>query len=284
MLRHLTGLNHSIVACLDLETARATFEQLGFCLTPRGAHASRGTANYCIMFSNTNYIELLGFSGEVRSEAEPLLMEQLTSGEGIAAVAFDSDDGKALWNELAGVGVMATKPSVGERDFQVAGQREIVRFEILRLPVEATPGLRTFICHHLDPLVVYHPDFRNHDNTAYRIKAVTLMVDNPMAIARPYETLLGKPVVAEGCLAYETGNCLLRLATAAWIEQYLWSGCTNQASSPGCFVTVGVRDLAYAEKLAADRGFAVRPMGPRQLVENTDRTCGVGLIYENVTG
>jgi hypothetical protein len=282
MLRHLTGLNHTIFASRNLEAAKTAFEQLGFCLTPRGAHPSRGTANYCIMFSNAHYIELLGFSGELRGEAEPLLQEQLRCGEGIAAVAFDSDDGERLWHELEAVGVLATKPHVGERDFQVAGKPETVRFEILRLPAEATPGLRTFICRHLDPLVVYHAKFQKHDNTADRIKAVTMIVDDPMAMARPYETLLGKPEAAEGCLAYETGNGLLQFATAGWIAQYLWPGCTNQPGSPGCFVTVGVRDLGYAEKLAADGGFSIRPLGRRRLVENTDRTCGVGLIYEDM--
>jgi len=280
MLRHLTGLNHSIVATDNLEAAGATFQQLGFCLTPRGVHASRGTANCCIMFSNSNYIELLGLSGEASDNAESLLVEKLRSGEGIAAVAFDSDNCEELWYEFAAIGVCASKPSVGERDFQVAGQREIIRFEILRLPSEATPGLRTFICRHLDPGLVYHADFQDHDNTAHTLRAVTVVVDDPMALAEPYELLLGKPDITEGSALFETDNGVLQFATAHWIKQNLWPG-YSVARGPASFLTVGVRDLCRAEKLAADRGFTIHAVGDRRLLVNTERTCGVGLIYEN---
>lgn len=207
MLRHLTGLNHSIIAADDLEVAGTTFEQLGFCLTPRGVHPSRGTANYCIMFSNSNYIELLGLSEKTSDNAEPLLVEKLSSGEGIAAVAFDSDNGGELWHELAAIDVRATKTSVGERDFETAGKPQTIHFEILRLPAEATPGLRTFVCRHLDPSLVYHADFQSHDNTAHTIRSVTLIVDDPMAIAEPYEALLGNQ-------RSPMGLCHTRLVTA----------------------------------------------------------------------
>ena len=283
MLRHLTGLNHSIIAADDLEVAGTTFEQLGFCLTPRGVHPSRGTANYCIMFSNSNYIELLGLSGKSSDNAEPLLVEKLSAGEGIAAVAFDSDNGGELWNELAAIDVLATKPSVGERDFATAGKPQSIRFEILRLPSEATPGLRTFICRHLDPSLVYHADFQGHDNTAHTIWGVTLIVDDPMAIAQPYEALLGTPTMADGSLSFETGNCVLQFATADWIEKNLWPDYSARPRCPGSFVTVGVRDLRCAEKLASDRGFAIRAVGNKRLLENTERTCGVGLIYADGT-
>lgn len=283
MLRHLTGLNHSIIAADDLEVAGTTFQQLGFCLTPRGSHPSRGTANYCIMFSNSNYIELLGLSEQSSDNAEPLLVKKLSSGEGIAAVAFDSDNGRELWNELAAINIPATKPSVGERDFETTGKPQRIRFEILRLPTEATPGLRTFICRHLDPSLVYHADFQNHDNTAHTIRCVTLIVDDPTAIAAPYEALLGKPTLADGSVSYETGNCVLQFATADWIEKNLWPDYSAQPCSPAGFLTVGVRNLRCAEQLATDRGFAIRVVGNRRLLENTDRTCGVGIIYTDGT-
>ncbi len=280
---HLTGLNHSIVATHDLELAGQAFAELGFKLTPRGVHPDRGTANYCIMFANTNYIELLGHSGAGGHGTEPLLVDRLKTGDGLAAVAFDADDGEQLWQEFTALGIAATRPKIAQRDFDDDGQNNTVRFEILRLPHDATPRLKAFVCRHLDPSIVYQAKFKDHGNTAHTIKALTLRVDQPASLREAYQTLLGPPQVADGCLTFATGNCLLRFAPASWIQENLWTGATA-AGCPETVVTIGCGDPQRAGQLATERGFSVRAGTSRCLVLDTLRTCGVGLIYEAAQG
>jgi hypothetical protein len=278
-LLHLTGLNHSILATHDLERARQTFAELGFWLTPRGVHPDRGTANTCVMFANTNYIELLAHSGSGDQQTEPLLVDRLKHGEGLAAVAFDSDDGEQLWQELTALGIPATRPKIAQRDFDDDGQNRRVRFEILRLPHDATPRLKAFVCRHLDPSIVYQAKFKNHGNTAQTIKALTLRVDHPDTVRSAYQTLLGPPQVADGCLTFATGNCLLRFAPANWICQNLWT-CGTAADCPESVVTIACGDPDRAGQLAKERGFPVHALAGGCLIADPAQTCGVGLIYE----
>src|SRR5688572_19550272 len=59
MAREIAGIDHAIVGVRDLEQARASYQRLGFRVTPRGRHVGWGTANYCVMFER-DYLELLG--------------------------------------------------------------------------------------------------------------------------------------------------------------------------------------------------------------------------------
>ncbi len=281
-LRHITGLNHSIFASEDLEAARRTFSELGFCLTPRGVHAERGTANYCIMFDTTNYIELLGVAMDAGS-SEPLLVEMLKQyGEGIAAVSFDSDDAMALWKELQGHGFEVQKPHVGSRSLDVNGVEKAVRFEILRPPAVLTPTLRTFVCRHLDPDIVYATEFRAHSNSAKSIKSITLPIAKVHDVDESFRFIFGEPTAGDSqSVAFATGNCTLRFATADWIAHDLESN-EGVARDPAKFVIeLSVGDLDTATDRARSSGHSVTPLGAhRSLVSDSIRTCGVTIVYD----
>ncbi len=57
MRQHIRGIDHVVLVVRDLDRARATYERLGFTLTPRGYH-TLGSQNHCIMFDR-DYVELL---------------------------------------------------------------------------------------------------------------------------------------------------------------------------------------------------------------------------------
>src|SRR3546814_15132835 len=88
MAHHLTGLDHTLLAVIDLEAARETWRRLGFTLTPRGRHVGWATGNYCIMFPQ-NYVELLGIAepGGFTAGLEEMLAAR---GEGVPKVASGS--------------------------------------------------------------------------------------------------------------------------------------------------------------------------------------------------
>ena len=88
MARQIAGIDHAIVGVRDLEQARASYQRLGFQLTPRGRHVGWGTANYCVMFEG-DYLELLGIvdPGQFTNQLDRFLAER----EGLLALALRTD-------------------------------------------------------------------------------------------------------------------------------------------------------------------------------------------------
>src|SRR5678816_1355812 len=100
------AIDHAVIAVRDLDRAAADFAGLGFTLTPRGFH-SIGSQNHCIMLG-TNYIELLA-----APVAHPWLdyyRRFLEQGEGVAAIAYATDDADATYAALKKQGMQARAP------------------------------------------------------------------------------------------------------------------------------------------------------------------------------
>src|SRR5512135_3534598 len=91
------SIDHAVIAVRDLAAAAATFEALGFTLTPRGHH-SIGSQNHCIMFGST-YFELLAAPVE-----HPWLDYYRRVGEGLAALALSTSDADATYAALKSKG------------------------------------------------------------------------------------------------------------------------------------------------------------------------------------
>lgn len=188
-----SGFDHVILAVRDLDHARARFAELGFTLSDRGSHPTRGTANFCVMFAN-GYIELLGVG---RSDCqEQFLLDFLQRGEGFSALALAPRDIDAAHTALARRGLAAAAPNTGSRVIERAdGTMTPIRFRVLRATDGVLLPVRAFFCRHLDRDLVYAPGWMRHANGATRIISVTIDV-------------LALPVLDEG-LAAELGWSLV---------------------------------------------------------------------------
>ena len=135
------AIDHVVIAVRDLERAAADFRALGFTLTPRGHH-SIGSQNHCIMFRST-YIELLA-----APVSHPWLDYYRSFGEGLAAVAFSTDDADAAARELGAKAPMdLSRPVDGG----------VARFRLVQL--EGTP--QVFVCQHLTRDLVWRAQWQN---------------------------------------------------------------------------------------------------------------------------
>jgi len=195
MSNGIAGIDHIIIGVRDLEAARSSWSRLGFTLTPRGRHIGQGTANYCIMFGR-DYLELLGFVE--RDEHAHRLETFLAQREGAMSVAFaPARDAESTAAFLASRGLHPSAPRALGRALELPEGAVMPRFSLLNLPPEETPALDCFICGHLTPELVRHPDWLAHPNGVTGIKAVHLVADNPHALAPAYRRLCGDDRISE---------------------------------------------------------------------------------------
>jgi len=192
MGRAISGIDHILVGVRDLEAARRQWARLGFTPTPRGRHQGWGTANYCLMLE-TGYVELLGI-------VDPALFTNnldrfLEAREGLLGVALASRDPaatEAAWR-TAGLG-SARRAELG-RLLEDEESEVALRFENVMVEAEDVAGLRLFACHHLTPEHLRRPAWLDHANTARSFRAVTILVDEPEAVAERLAAVLGSGAI-----------------------------------------------------------------------------------------
>lgn len=183
MSGNIIGFDHALVGVQDLEASWETWKNLGFTLCPRGKHIGWGTANYCIMFPD-DYIELLGIvdASQFVNNLDVFLEEH---GEGLLGMAFASDDIPKLAERLDG------EPQDLKRLLELPEGTVEPRFKLVHPPKGTLPGLSGFFCQHLTPELMRQPDWLSHPNSARRIAAITVAVDDMDAAIGAYGNVFG---------------------------------------------------------------------------------------------
>ncbi len=188
MANGINGIDHGLIGVRDLEAARQSYSRLGFTLSAPGNHPRWGTANTCVMFPE-NYLELLGIVDD--GAANPVLRQFLHHRQGLTAVALATDNAAEAATALSAAGLVSAAPEDLSRTLELPEGVAELRFRLLHLPPEATPNLTLFLTQHLDPALVWRPEWQVHANGAQGITAVTVVVDDPEGLIEPYEVIFG---------------------------------------------------------------------------------------------
>ena len=105
-------IDHVVINARDrLDEAAATYQRLGFALTPRGHHTLGSSNNLAVL--GTDYIELLGVVPGVSDRTD--LLDWPAGLNGVVFKTFDSD---ATFAALQGEGVPVLQP----QEFSPAGR------------------------------------------------------------------------------------------------------------------------------------------------------------------
>lgn len=208
----ITGIDHTLVGVRDLEAARATWETLGFTLTPRGRHIGWGTGNYCIMLES-GYIELLGVVDP--SQFLNNLDGFLSKREGLMALAFGTDNPAQCAEDLKESGIVFEGPKGLKRKLELPEGEVLPEFELLYLDRAATPGLNAFITHHRTPELIRRPEWLRHANRAKRLRSVTVVTEDPVRAVIGYLPLFGpdRIQVSDAMTVVDTGAGHIRFVT-----------------------------------------------------------------------
>ncbi len=275
----ITGLDHLLIGVADLEAARRAYERLGFRATPRGRHIGWGTANYCLMFPD-DYLELLGIvdSSQFVNDLDHFLASY---GEGLLGAAFAGDDLAALARRLSELGWVSEGPRDLKRILELPEGDARPGFKLLFPPPEATPGLRAFVCKHLTPEIVWQQPWLEHPNGARGIAGLTVVVDEPGAVATAYADLLGHAAVqaTDNLVEAHCGACCLRFTDAEGLRERHPRASTAPLATGPMAMEIAVADLAATAR-HLDRAGVPHSRGPEgRLQLAADQACGVLLDF-----
>lgn len=180
------NIDHLVIAVVDLESARATWQRLGFTVTPTGRHPF-GTANALVQLHG-NYIELL----EIRDPAAipeadvgvfsfaAFNRDFLLKREGASMLALKSDDAAADRADFEAHGL----PVFAALDFErtATGPDGTERKVAFSLTFTREARLREagfFACQHHFPENFWHSEFQHHANGAARLASIVLVTRDP---------------------------------------------------------------------------------------------------------
>lgn len=264
-------IDHPVLYTTQLPLVAATYEALGFTLTPLSMHVGTavpdgprgrmGAGNRCAVFGR-NYLELLGVFGDGSSDPwniQPLVAKR----EGMHGCSFGCSDPAAVERRLRETGLSSSGVLPLQREVAFEYSTGTARFQAIHLEREQTPEGLVHIAHHLTPELIHQPRYLEHANGATGLQSVTLVVaDDELdeTVAR-YERTLATP-------ARDLGRTrVLQLAVGAFeiVAASRFSEVLPAEPTPElpmfAAVTVTVRELHAARELIEGNGFLIDELG-----------------------
>lgn len=184
----LKSLDHVVIGVADLERATENYASLlGRSPAWRGTHPGQGTVNAIFPLGST-YVELL--SPEGAGPVGDLLRHRLEQqGEGLAALAFGTDDADWFAERVSKAGIEVGMPEDGGgRDEATGAERH---WRTVMLPMEATRGVLNFAIQHVSPPLENAPLTTTKARAVGGVDHVVVMTADVDATNRVYGDLLG---------------------------------------------------------------------------------------------
>jgi len=278
MKHGITGIDHPVIAVRDMDSARATYERLGFIVPPRGRHPEWGTGNWCIQFER-DYLELRGIL--VPGRETHGLGRFLERREGLMGVALGTVGARTTHAALISAGLHPRPVKPLTRDFELPEGTVPVSFELCFLDPAETPGLMSVvICEHLTPERLRRPEWLVHPNGARRILGLTGLAREPAAAAAAWRTLFERVEERPGELRAEfaNGGFLALLDEAAFARRFPSVPLPPPADRP-CLAVVSLeaRDPAATARYLTAAGVSHHANG--RVVVGPREACGVCLEF-----
>ncbi|MDA0652342.1 MAG: VOC family protein [Proteobacteria bacterium] len=285
----ITSLDHVAVMVTDLDAAGASYERLGFRLTPLSQHSGAlspggkvdkwGVANRCIMLRR-GYLELMGV-------VDPALYDNrvpdfLARYEGIHILAFGCEDAVATANALAAAGFGATGVHALSRVLDTPEGERLAKFNLVRLPPEETPEGRVLAIEHVTPEYLWQERYLDHPNGAMALTELVVCVDDVNEAARRYARYFGIPFTRNGMAA----ECGLLVGKFLLMEP---DGLRNSYGIDpptlpfAASFTIAVADLPKTRHLLETNGVAVARHKGGLMVAGSDAH-GAIVVFEPLSG
>lgn len=273
----ISGIDHVVIAIRDLDRARAVYERLGFTLTPRGVH-TLGSQNHCVMFER-DYFELLA-----PPRAHPAMQyynDFLARGEGLAAIALATEDATTAHAVLRANGIEADAPLDFARPVELPEGPRDAAFRIVQLPIDQTPGCRTFLCQHFTRDVVWRPEYQRHALGATGLAGVAVVVEDPARTAPSYARIFDThPRPIDEGLRVDTGSAPIAVTARGKLGRRLAGA--ELPARPRPFVAalfIRVADREAAVDTLRKRGCTPVALKDGSYAVNAHEACGVTLVF-----
>jgi len=179
------GIDHLVLPVRDLDQAAATYEALGFCVTPRAQHPF-GTANRLVQLQGcflelleVDRPELIGGTKKQPTFAE-FNRDFLVGGEGFSMLVLEGGEIDATHDAIGAAGLDPRPKFSFERDaVQPDGSVARIGFDMVIIDYPDSPKAGFFTCTQRRPDLFWKSDYQTHANGAQGIHIVTLQGPDP---------------------------------------------------------------------------------------------------------
>lgn len=200
-------LHHIGLINVDLKQSAASYERLGFTLTPvsipriplkpGGEPQILGVANRHILFSN-NYFELLGivdperWAAITREQRGPYDLDgPLSRYEGLHVMHFGTTHIEQVKERLDTEGVACSAIKAFQRNVQTDTGEQMMRARTIHFAPERNPEGLLQIAQHDTPELVFQDRYMHHRNGAIALTEIVIVTETPAAYAAKYERYTG---------------------------------------------------------------------------------------------
>lgn len=207
--------DHLVLDVHDLEQARATYQKLGFTLTPVAIHPF-GTHNSLVQMQG-EFLELLSVNNPALiGEHEPgkfsfgaFNRDYLKSSEGLAQVVFYGADAPADAKEFAAKGLSNYAPFDFSRLAKLPDGSEVtVSFSLAFVTHDEMKYASFFSCHQHSPQYFWKEQYQSHANGARHLVETMMVAKDPQSYLSFFEALLNSTgtVNKDGILQFAMSN------------------------------------------------------------------------------
>ncbi|MBO6638750.1 MAG: VOC family protein [Roseitalea sp.] len=278
MSDRIHAIDHVMIHVPASQTAGATFERLGFAVTPKSGMP--GLSNRLICFGDTphengicNYLELMALED---AQTAPPPMPRLLDGYGPASTVMAVDDAQAVTERLQ-QGGMAIGPVLDlRRDWALPDGTVITPAFSVAIPDLGQAPVYWNYCRHKTAHHYVRREFVTHPNTALAFDAVYAIVDDPDAAAAHYARTWQARVDGDRLVLPEGPS--MHLMTAQTARATLPDGLV-ETGMPGLKgLRVRVDDLAKARAVIDNGGVSTIDMPDGFAVRAADAE-GCALVF-----
>lgn len=279
----IESIDHPVIAVTDLDSARITYERLGFTVPPRGSHIEWGTGNLCIMFPH-DYLEMRGIIDAARFTMH--LDSHLDNfGEGLMGVALGTADVESSYSEAAKHGIDTGDLRRLTRNFEHPEGWTQPSFQLFAPAAADIEGLmHVVVIQHLTPELIRRPDFLEHANGCTSVVSMAGTIYNIERCASKMQRLLGDQAVEHSergiLLRLPSGQFIELLLPDAYVDSY---GVIADSPSPETprlgAITLCVSKLENTARFFAGNDVAFTQPGIDTIRVAPDLTCGVTLQF-----
>ena len=251
-------LDHVGLIVRDLEVGRATYERLGFKLTPRSIHSGSrepgrpveqfGSGNHCVMLKK-GYFEVMGLTDpDLYSTARTMLKKY----EGLHIIAFEGGDAKTNFRTLSQRFDGVEEPRRLERLVDTGSCKDESRavFNNVTLDPKLFPEAKIIFIEHVTRELLWQPKWMNHPNGALSLEEVAICVQDINSGSEKYSRLLNcKPTFPmTGVAQFKLSQGKVYIVNPAGLAKWV-SGASPRAVPSVFGVGFRVRDLEETKRV-----------------------------------
>ena len=253
----MKGINHLVLASIDLEAQHSAYQALGFAVKPRG-QLPFGISNSVVQLQG-NYLELLSVTGDVPEHSPghfsfgAFNRDYLARHEGFSMLVLDTPDARADIVSWRAAGLRAYEPfDFSKMASTHDGENVNLSFSLAFVSHPAAPWFGVFACQYGRPEFYAQRQYLNHPNAASTVQDVWITGGAAQDLADFMSKVTGASSVSKGAdltvLQTPTGAIILARPNA--FEAAFGVAAPHPEDGPHLAgFTVGCRTIAHVATL-----------------------------------